>query len=420
MRYLFWLALGLLATGLVAIGSAVLLAVSDGPVVDRPATFTPGDIERARSVFDRNDPRRLASGEVATVSIAQADVDLALNYALQRYARASSRVILKQGLAQVTATFRLPDNVLGRYLNIDATLEEGQHLPTIKALRIGRLPLPQALAQWLAVRVLARLPRAADAQFVATMIERLQFHDGRLSAVYRWQAGLPERLRSAAVTPDERERLRQYQVRLAEITRRIPASGGGVPLVDLLQPLLRFAAIRAESGDAIAENRAAIVVLAFHATGKELASLIPEARAWHRPVPRSVMLGARNDLALHFLVSAALAAHAGTSLADAVGVYKELQDARGGSGFSFADLAADRAGTRFGEAAVGGDAESRRLQQRVAAGVRDSDLLPITRDLPEFLQEAEFARRFGSIGSSRYRRMEAEIERRVADLPLYR
>ena len=33
---------------------------------------------------------------------------------------------------------------------------------------------------------------------------------------------------------------------------------------------------------------------------------------------------------------------------DAIGVYKEVRDSRGGSGFSFNDMAANRAGTRFG------------------------------------------------------------------------
>ena len=50
----------------------------------------------------------------------------------------------------------------------------------------------------------------------------------------------------------------------------------------------------------------------------------------------------------HLLISAARAAEGGGPLSDAIGVYKEVSDSRGGSGFSFNDLAADRAGTRLG------------------------------------------------------------------------
>ena len=81
--------------------------------------------------------------------------------------------------------------------------------------------------------------------------------------------------------------------------------------------------------------------------------MVPEAHDWPHPRPLRVTLRQRQDFTLHFLISAVIAAEAGTPLADAVGLWKELADARrGGSGFSFNDLAADRAGTRFGERAV--------------------------------------------------------------------
>jgi len=116
-------------------------------------------------------------------------------------------------------------------------------------------------------------------------------------------------------------------------------------------------------------------------------------------------------------VSAAISALAGTALADAVGLYKEIEDSRGGSGFSFNDMAADRAGTRFGELAVA-VAGATTLQARVAAGLRESDILPATADLPEFMPEAEFKARFGGVDGPGYRTMMETIERRVAALPL--
>jgi hypothetical protein len=131
-----------------------------------------------------------------------------------------------------------------------------------------------------------------------------------------------------------------------------------------------------------------------------------------------VTLLGREDFTLHFLISAVIAAEAGTPLADAVGLWKELADARrGGSGFSFDDIAADRAGTRLGEVAVR-DAE--RLQARLAAGVVESDLMPPVADLPEFLPEAEFIARFGGIGAPAYQRMIEDIDARIAALALLR
>jgi hypothetical protein len=125
----------------------------------------------------------------------------------------------------------------------------------------------------------------------------------------------------------------------------------------------------------------------------------------------------REDSAQHFGISAALVAWAGEPAANAIGLYKEIDDARVGSGFSFADLAADRAGTRFGELVV---ARGPGLDKVLQAALTDGDLVPPLRGLPEYLSEADFQRLFGNGDSAAYRDVMTEIERRLVDLPLYR
>jgi hypothetical protein len=120
------------------------------------------------------------------------------------------------------------------------------------------------------------------------------------------------------------------------------------------------------------------------------------------------------------LSSVAIAAAAGSPLADAVGVYKEVEDSQGGSGFSFADVAADRAGTLFGQHATRSANAGRVLQTRIGAGLVEADVMPRADDLPEMLQEAEFKRRFGGVGAPPYKRMLDQIEQRIAKLALYR
>ena len=44
----------------------------------------------------------------------------------------------------------------------------------------------------------------------------------------------------------------------------------------------------------------------------------------------------------------------------------------------------------------------------------------MTADLPEFMPEAEFKRRFGGTQGEPYRKMMKEIERRIAALPINR
>ena len=83
-------------------------------------------------------------------------------------------------------------------------------------------------------------------------------------------------------------------------------------------------------------------------------------RAIESPSERTIRLAVlgeptmrgRRDLAQHFFVSAHLTASTGAEAAQAAGLAKELVDAQRPSGFSFADLAADRAGARFARSVV--------------------------------------------------------------------
>jgi len=234
---------------------------------------------------------------------------------------------------------------------------------------------------------------------------------------YAWQGDSMDRLFDGLLTADELKRLRVYSDRLVELTaRRAPSIE--MPMAQLLGPMFELARQRTAGGnDAAAENRAALVALTLYANGRAVGSVAPAARNWPRPRPMRLMLAGRADFPLHYLVSAALASEGTTPLSKAIGVYKEVADAQGGSGFSFNDVAANRAGTRFGALAV---AEPQRLQTQVARGVSDGELLPRTDDLPEFLAEPEFVRRYGGVGKPAYTALLVEIDRRIGLLPLLR
>lgn len=73
----------------------------------------------------------------------------------------------------------------------------------------------------------------------------------------------------------------------------------------------------------------------------------------------------RTDLAQHFIGAVVLSASMNRRVANALGEAKELSDSQaGGSGFSFVDLAADKAGSRFGELVVSTPENARRIQKK--------------------------------------------------------
>jgi hypothetical protein len=164
-----------------------------------------------------------------------------------------------------------------------------------------------------------------------------------------------------------------------------------------------------------------ILTLVFYVEGREFTKILPQAKDWPKPLARPVNLLGRDDFPKHFLISAALSANAGGPLSDAVGLFKEVDDSRGGSGFSFNDIAADRAGVRFGEHAVASQSSARKLQQAIGAHrLSENDFMPSVEGLPEFMPEAEFKSRFGGIGQPSYNKMMQEIERRIAALAVNR
>ena len=418
MRLLLRLFLFLVLLSTLALVGVVFLAIDDHPAVERDAEITPANIERAKRILDNNDPRKLKSGARRTVSINQGDFDLAVNYLVHRYVNGSARVMLNSGAARIDASAPLPKNPIGRFVNVEAAFAENGPLPRFKHLRVGGLTLPGQIADWLLDQILARYLGEENYAAAVNAVKTTAFSDLKIAVTYEWQSSLPDRLRTVFLPPADQERLRVYNQSLTEVSRSLLSKN--ISLAELIAPMFKLAAERSHQGDPVAENRAVILVLTFYINGQPLAAILPVARNWPHPAVHEVLLNRRDDFAKHFIVSAALAAYAGTPLSDAVGVYKEIADSRGGSGFSFNDIAADRASTRFGEWAAQSAASARNLQQRLATGILERQIMPITEDLPEFMPEPEFKRRFGGIDAPAYKQMMAEIERRIAALALYR
>lgn len=414
MRKTFiWLAAAVAALLLAAL-IALALAVEGAPRVAQRDEVSTADIDRAVMLLRQHDPRRLPYGQLRELALTERDIDLLVLHGARRWLGARTRVQLQPGRLRLQASIAAP---WARWLNLELVLRQTAALPEIDRVRIGRLPLPPALAAALLHALAERRGVQADALLELRPIERVSLEHGRIVLGYRIEPDTTARLRAALVAPDEQQRLRAYHDQLAALTQRLGMRS--TSLAALLPPMFELAAERsAAAGNAVAENRAALRVLTFFANQRPLGQVLPAAYDWARPLPMIVTLRQRQDLALHFLVSAVVAAEAGTPLADTVGLWKELADARqGGSGFSFDDLAADRAGTRLGELAVH---DAARLQARLAAGVADTELMPPIDGLPAQLSEKQFAQRYGAVGSAAYNRVLADIEARIDALPLWR
>lgn len=420
LKYLVVLAL-LAAVVLPAV--LIVAGLQTEPLVPAGARLTAADVGRAKALIEKYDPRGQGAGEVRSLVVSESDLGLMLNYGVGQLVPAGADVDLRGGAATIAMTARVPENPLGRYFNLQLELAQTPGGVRVDGLRAGTLQVPGLLAAgigWLAQETLRR-----DETFRAVIasVNGFRVGEGALTVVYQWQPDVLDRVKSRGramlIDDADRERLLAYTGSIAAASRG-SLFGGKTSLADLLGPV--FAAARdrtGATGDAAAENRAAILALMLYVQGVDVQRLLGEpADESLQPAPRTLTLQARSDFAQHFLISAGVAAAGGSRLADAVGLFKEIDDSRGGSGFSFTDLAADRAGVRFAETATGPGAE--KVQNLLADGAAESVFMPEARDLPEFMPEAEFKRRFGGVGAPEYQRVADEIEERIAALEIHR
>ncbi|MDC8785628.1 hypothetical protein [Roseateles koreensis] len=402
---------------------AVALVLQGQALVPTAAAVKDSDVRRAKEFLKLNDPRGVEGGPQRLVTISEADLNLLLGQAALYSKSGGAQVRLHAGQAhlQVSLTLPLPQFLpltqRSAWLNIDAQLHETPRLPEFDQVRIGRLPVPAWAANALLRYMLHHVPPQQDVQLAKDLIRQIGFGEQYAQLHYQWQADSMERVMARVWPAPEQQRAKAYHQQLVKLTAAYPANSA-VSLARLLPPLFDLARQRSQGDVALmaAENRAAILTLALHAVGKNWALLLPVARTWPPATPLVVTLAGRDDFPQHFLISAALAIEGGGPLSDAIGVYKEVADSRGGSGFSFNDIAADRAGTRLGLLAANNPAK---LQQAMGAGLQERDFMPEVADLPEFLSEAEFARRYGSVDSAAYKAQMSDIEARLDQLKLW-
>ncbi|MCA9231668.1 MAG: hypothetical protein KDA57_13535 [Planctomycetales bacterium] len=123
----------------------------------------------------------------------------------------------------------------------------------------------------------------------------------------------------------------------------------------------------------------------------------------------------RSDLAKHFFVSAHTTAVMGSNATRAVGLAKELLDARRGSGFSFADMAANRAGIAFAEHLLSGSISLAEL----ARDFRTESYLPPIADLLEGLGSEQLQQQFGNAENEALASELSQIEHLILSQPVY-
>ena len=394
------------------------LVVDQSPLLFEPAKVTSSEKRRLVDLLRHADyqdgTRRL--------TLSPRDVDLLLAWGLSLGSEGrKAKVDFQADGAEVLASMALPR---GHYLNIRARgrlrISAGRRDLQLIRLQVGRLCLPPPLAERLSRPIIRAI---CEDPGVGPMIESIHSMTIRPDAIEvvanRGEMGRHVRALLARLGPptEVATETRVYIEHLLAVAGELPEGDGRFE--GFLRAAFDLARHRSTEGDPALENRAAIYALGImlgHWRVEQLVGPVTDTRlrAMMRQRIGKVTVRGRADWVRHFCVSAALVPLSSKTASDAAGLLKEELDAgQGGSGFSFSDLLADRAGTVLAVAATKDERTAQKVQ-RLLAGPWDIDaVFPQAADLPEGLSDAELEARYGGVGGTDYRKVIDEIERRL-------
>ena len=324
----------------------------------------------------------------------------------------------------INVTYAITD--MGYFVNASALVLPGDSL-RIEQVQIGDLTIPGRFLLRFLERTVNSYTQSEIATIALSRVERVTMRSGELTLdVGRLDELLSELnvvASNMSVTEEtELQRLAAYYLRYIS-GREIALSDKPVSLIEYLREGMARAREQSRtSEDALLHNKAVILALAVyvghHRVGNLVGDIQPDPNKALKP-RRGAVLHNRNDLARHFIISAALELLSEQGMSLAIGEFKELMDrGKGGSGYSFVDLAADMSGTEFARVATE-PSTALRVQNAVARIQSELEIIPPIDGLPEGLSKQACTEQYQRVDSEAYLKEVKEIKRRMGLLPLY-
>ena len=426
MRLLKWLLkIFVILVAILGLLIAVLTIYSfqDTSVVDENIELRSQDVVRIKNLLTRNSPYQYMPGERRVSVLPVRDVNLVSMYLLDHlHGLASSSIRLDTSVAHISFSYRLTDNPFGEYFNISTSIKDRHNHYQMGTVAIGDIDLPAWAANFLMRFIFQQIIRHdADYRRMVAAIEGVTFEPGQLVIAYRWDPVIMTQLRKRGsrivMTESERERFLAYANQLQTVIA--DAGSRKVSLMHLLKPMFEFAKKRSKKyRHPVEENRALLIVLGAYMLDKDLAVEFGEpALKLNRKVV--YRLEGRQDLAKHYLISAALAAMAGEKNAKLVSLHKELDDVSRDNRFSFIDMMTNEAGITMARIALNSEHHALLLQQRMMAVNHESEFMPNIENLPDSIKNIKIKSLNDEDFEGQHQQLMQEIRRRISSCRVY-
>ncbi|MBR9790891.1 MAG: PHP domain-containing protein [Gammaproteobacteria bacterium] len=405
----------------------ILLALifSFSPLVIPTSNLTPSQAAQARSGAAKILKPLMSSREDVSISVTAEHLEAisnAVSYtvpAVQLRLNSSS-----YGILIASSLTTVPGVV---YVNFSCWLmPDFNGTMTFSQCKLGSLPVPGKLIEYFA-KGLARLLFGEEAlTTLNNILSNTQLENNQVVVRFKkpgnLKAAVEQRLTDTfkmvqdlrQINGVETDTIQTYLDFIQSHSERTATTAEMVGKTFLL------AKTRSASEDPTDENFAALWALAMSFGSPDFARIVAMPVDYSVMQPKKYVLRGRMDLRLHFFYSVALRLASEKQMSINIGKLKEVMDsAKGGSGYSFRDLTADKAGVELADFAISSDSNARRVQEVLAGIDSESQFVPLLHDLPEGLSEETFASAFGSESDPRYQEMEARIDDRIQALPVY-
>lgn len=405
--------LALLAGALAVIALVLVFTVtSSQPIVPSRAAPTAEEVGAGRDAYHQ---LREARGNKGGNSVVLGPAQLAgLSAVASHGFRPDGLRLGTEGSAFVVeASHHLP---LGRWLNVTLRADGPSMQFPRTHLKIGVWSLPPLLSRWALQVGRWLIERRVEVPPLDHLVRNFSVQGGTVRALISLpgKMGLVDQMAGAVAVPIDGDQVIRIYCGLTERQRRQPSS-------DFAEQVRRAFSIDPQGVAQADFNRAAFIALGVLLVDQRVADFaqVSGEDLGHCRIPTvPASIYGRFDWTKHWTLSAGISAGAGVQLSEAAGEWKELADSLSRqsqfavgdpSGFSMADLAADRAGFQAATAAVQQD-DAERLAIELAKAAPER-LLPqelVKRE--DGLTNAEFVKRYGGVDDPRFKARVREID----------
>ncbi|MFT4654696.1 MAG: hypothetical protein ACI82S_002354 [Patiriisocius sp.] len=404
-----------------------ILVFDTSPSVEVSSSEQVNNADTVQPLFDELRKSLRSRYESQKINVSSAQANSVAGFIQRALGQANAEFTFADEQVTVAGTYEFKTGLFPLYLNIEAVVREGNGLQ-MDAVSIGDLTLPRGLALSIAESLVNTYTSSqiatkaiASVKSVAVKSEGMQVTLAPLDSLLREFKNIE--------TGGSRKDTRMLKIKIAHYLRLLdgmyvppgPRNTKNPSLSIYLHAVMQEAAILSKQGSATLENEAAILAVAIYAGSGRFTTLIGDLSFAIDKIPSASpkpMLVSRQDLSLHFIFSAAIKLLSEKGVSIAVGEFKELMDrGKGGSGYSFVDLAADLSGTHFADLAVD-PKRAQKLQEVMLSAVNESLFMVSIVGLDEGLSKTEFMQQYMGVDSPRYQKIVDEINIRINNLPI--